>query len=241
MTPLILRPEPQATHFASLLRQAGHTPVVTPLLSMLPGAGLPELSHQLASAELVIAISAAAVEQADAALDTSGTHWPDKSYLAVGNATAAAWQTCGVSAHYPDDARSEGILTLPELANIQGKPLLILRGNGGREYLAEQLRLRGAIVSYCECYQRHWLALDGAQQFAIWHTAGVDSVMITSGELLNRLLTLLPQSASEWLHNLTLIVPSTRVADLVKAAGLPPPRLAANATQAAMLAALETS
>ena len=65
--------------------------------------------------------------------------------------------------------------------------------------------------------------------------------MITSGELLNRLLTLLPQSASEWLHNLTLIVPSTRVADLVKAAGLPPPRLAANATQAAMLAALETS
>jgi len=240
MRPLILRPEPQASSFARLLRSAGHQPVVTPLLAIIEGRELTSLPQWLEWADIVVAVSAAAVEQGSAYLTAHGTCWPAKPCLAVGSATAASWQEQGVSAHYPQDARSEGLLSLPELAAVAGKKVLILRGDGGRAYLGEQLEARGAMIRYGECYRRHWLELDGNQLFTQWHTARVDSVMLTSGELLNRLLTIMPHHALPWLQQLTWIVPSTRVADLVQAAGLPPARVALDATPAAMLAALET-
>ncbi len=104
--------------------------------------------------------------------------------------------------------------------------------------LAKALRARGAQVSYCECYRRCWPELDGARLCARWHTARIDSVIITSGELLRRLLELVPESERPWLQHLLFIVPSPRVATLVVEAGLPAPRLAAGATHAALLAAL---
>lgn len=239
MTPLILRPEPQATHFAQLLRAAGHQPVVTPLLNIVAGRELTALPQWLLWADIVIAVSAAAVEQGGEYLATAGSSWPAKPCLAVGSATAASWQEQGVSARYPQDARSEGLLGLPELDAIEGKKILILRGDGGRAYLGEQLAARGAIIRYGECYRRHWLEQDGKQLFSLWHTAGVDSVMLTSGELLHRLLTIMPSDALPWLHKLMWIAPSARVASLVQEAGLPPARVAVDATPAAMLAALE--
>ncbi len=240
MTPLILRPEPQASNFAQLLRSAGHQPVVTPLLTIIAGRELASLPEWLLWADIVVAVSAAAVEQGNAYLTKAGIGWPDKPCLAVGNATAASWQEAGVSAHYPQDARSEGLLSLPELGAVAGKKVLILRGDGGRAYLGEQLEARGAIIRYGECYRRHWLEQDGNLLFTQWHTARVDSVMLTSGELLNRLLAIMPHHALPWLQQLTWIVPSARVANLVQDAGLPPAIVAADATPLAMLAALET-
>ena len=238
MTPLILRPEPQASELARQLASAGHQPVVTPLLTILPGRELPELYARLQARELIIAVSAQAVEQASHTLARSELSWPQRTYLAVGSATAESWREDGVSAHYPEDARSEGLLAHPELQHVAGKAILILRGDGGRELLAEALRARGARVNYCECYRRCWPELDGARLCARWHTARIDSVIITSGELLRRLLELVPESERPWLQHLLFIVPSPRVATLVVEAGLPAPRLAAGATHAALLAAL---
>ncbi|MGL4204751.1 MAG: uroporphyrinogen-III synthase [Aeromonadaceae bacterium] len=238
MTPLILRPEPQASELARQLHAAGHSPVVSPLLSIKPGRELSELVPRLQLSDLVIAVSAQAVEQANLHLRQAHLDWPERTYLAVGSTTAESWRESGVSAHYPQDARSEGLLTHARLQSVAGKSILILRGDGGRELLAETLRARGAHVRYCECYQRYWPKLDGAQLCARWHTAKIDSVIITSGELLRRLLELVPHSERDWLKHLLFIVPSARVAALVVEAGLPAPRLAAGATHAALLAAL---
>ena len=238
MTPLILRPEPQASELAQLLTNAGHSPVVSPLLTLLPGRELTELTQRLQQSDLVIAVSAQAVEQANSHLRQIGLDWPERTYLAVGSTTAESWREGGVSAHYPEDARSEGLLAHPKLQNVAGKSILILRGDGGRELLAETLRVRGAHVSYCECYRRCWPELDSLQLCAKWHTAKIDSVIITSGELLRRLLELVPEGERPWLQHLLFIVPSVRVASLVVEAGLPAPQLAAGATHAALLAAL---
>ena len=155
-----------------------------------------------------------------------------------GATTAASWQESGVQPLVPQDARSEGLLALPALSQVRGKRILILRGDGGREFLAEQLRARGALVDYCESYRRHWLPLDGETLCTQWRTAGVDSVIISSGEILRRLLELVPATEGPWLHQLLFIVPSHRVATLVEEAGLPAPRIAQGATHAAMVAAL---
>ena len=121
---------------------------------------------------------------------------------------------------------------------VQGRRVLILRGDGGREFLAEQLRQRGAEVHYGECYQRQWPELDGPALCTQWRTVGVDSVIISSGEILRRLLQLIPDQDRHWLDSLQIIVPSHRVATLVAEAGLPAARVAQGATHAAMVAAL---
>lgn len=238
MTPLILRPEPQASELARLLRQAGHQPQLCPLLQIVPGRDLPALPELLRSHDLLIAISAHAVEQADLWLQQQAKSWPRIPTFAVGSATAASWQACHIDAITPVDARSEGLLALPELMTVQGQRVLILRGDGGREFLAEQLRQRGAEVHYGECYQRQWPELDGPALCTQWRTVGVDSVIISSGEILHRLLQLIPDQDRHWLDSLQIIVPSHRVATLVAEAGLPAARVAQGATHAAMVAAL---
>ena len=238
MRPLILRPHPQAEALASQLRRAGHDPVVRPLLEVIPGRELSDLPEHLAHHPWLIAISAAAVEQAQRWLQSHQLNWPPTPTFAVGQATAEAWLQAGRTARYPDDARSEGILALPEMTRVAGQRVLILRGDGGREWLAEQLRARGARVTYCECYQRHWLPLDGQQLCSQWRTAGVDSVIISSGELLRRLLSLLPEQQRDWWQQWRFIVPSHRVAELVLDAGLPAPTIATGASHSAFCQAL---
>ncbi|MBP8220683.1 MAG: uroporphyrinogen-III synthase, partial [Aeromonadaceae bacterium] len=174
MTVLILRPEPQASTLAERLREAGYQAVVTPLLQIQPGRQLAQLASALPRHDLLIAVSSHAVEQATAWLTVQGLAWPQLPTLAVGATTAASWQESGVQPQVPQDERSEGLLALPALNEVQGKQILILRGDGGREFLAEQLRARGALVDYCECYRRHWLTLDGATLCTQWRTAGVD-------------------------------------------------------------------
>ena len=93
MTPLILRPQPAADELAALLRRQGHTPVVCPLLSYLPGSELGALSDRLSQADIVISISVAAVHYASEQLTKQQVNWPQHCrYLAVGATTAAQWQ-----------------------------------------------------------------------------------------------------------------------------------------------------
>ncbi|MCZ6723476.1 MAG: uroporphyrinogen-III C-methyltransferase [Gammaproteobacteria bacterium] len=49
---------------------------------------------------------------------------------------------------------SEGLLACPELHQVEGRKILILRGQQGRNLLGDELRARGATVSYCEVYRR---------------------------------------------------------------------------------------
>jgi len=220
MTPLILRPQPAADELAARLREQGHHPVVCPLLSYLPGSELAALTERLSQADIVISISVAAVQYASEQLAQQQTNWPPHcTYLAVGATTAAQWQQQGVTVISPTDARSEGLLALPVLQSAAGKRILILRGNGGRELLADGLCQLGAQVSYLECYRRHYLHTDGTPLLQEWQAAGVDSVIISSSKLFRQLIRLLPETANGWLSSQHWFVPSQRTADELHQAG----------------------
>ncbi|WP_227160378.1 uroporphyrinogen-III synthase, partial [Enterobacter cloacae] len=102
-------------------------------------------THQ--EGDLLIAWSQPAVEYAHAQLQQQGQNLPTAPrYFALCRSTALALHTVsGADVRYPlDRETSEVLLPLPELQTLIGKRALILRGNGGRERLAETLRELGA-------------------------------------------------------------------------------------------------
>jgi len=214
--------------------------VVCPLLNYLPGSELSQLAHQLAQADIVIAVSMAAVQYASTQLANQQQNWPSHcTYLAVGVATAAQWQQQRVPVISPKNACSEGLLALPALQSVSGKKVLILRGDGGRELLADVLSQQGATVCYLECYRRHYLYTDGAALLREWQAAGVDSVIISSSQLFRQLMTLLPNTARDWLAQQHWFVPSQRAATEINEAGFKTVTIMSGVQHDAVVAALQ--
>lgn len=239
MIPLVVRPAEQAGELARLLCRQGHQPLCCPLLETRPGGELPSLPELLSQADVVIAVSMHAVNFAHHFLLQTGQTWPHIEYFAVGQASADAFAEIGIEAVCPEDPRSEGLLLLPALQGVAGKRVLILRGNGGRDLIASTLASRGALVHYCATYERHYPELDGDALTRHWQGAGLDSLLVTSGELLQRLLELVPSQQRPWLYDRLLVVPSPRVADLAEAAGFTRIVIAQGASNQALVAALE--
>lgn len=239
MVPLVVRPAAQANQLVQMLRQLGHAPLCCPLLETRPGCDLPHLGDMLREADLVIAVSMHAVHFAHYFLLQTGQTWPHIDYFAVGQASADAFAEAGIQALCPADPRSEGLLALPALQRVSGRRVLILRGNDGRDLIARTLASRGALVHYCATYERHYPDLDGDALTRHWQAAGLDSLLITSGELLQRLLALVPGPQHPWLYDRLLVVPSPRVAEMAEGAGFTRIVIAQGASNQALVAALE--
>ena len=246
MSILVTRPSPQGDELVSRLRALGREAWSFPLIEFAPGSELPHLSHRLAAlgeGDLLFALSQHAVAFAQARLQQEGADWPDTpGYFSIGRTTALALhQVSGAEVRYPLDREiSEVLLQLPELQNIAGQKALILRGNGGRELLGETLTRRGAAVAFCECYQRCFRHYDGAEEAMRWQRRGITTLVVTSGEMLQRLWSLTPEWYREsWLLHCELLVVSERIAKLARELGWRNIRVADGADNDALLRALQ--
>ncbi|EPI2802766.1 TPA: uroporphyrinogen-III synthase [Citrobacter koseri] len=246
MSILVTRPSPSGEELVSRLRTLGQVAWSFPLIEFTPGRELATLADRLAALtdnDLVFALSQHAVAFAHAQLQQLGLGWPvQPRYFAIGRTTALALHTVsGCDIRYPLDREiSEVLLQLPELQNIAGKRALILRGNGGRELLGKTLTERGAEVTFCECYQRSAKHYDGAEEAMRWHSRGVTTIVVTSGEMLQQLWSLIPQWYREhWLLRCRLLVVSERLAHLARELGWQDIKVADNADNDALLRALQ--
>ncbi|PSJ37855.1 uroporphyrinogen-III synthase [Zobellella taiwanensis] len=243
MTPLVVRPEPQNRALCRVLGDAGHRPVACPLLAFEAGAELfrlPELLGGLSPRDYVIGVSVQAVTFTDNALKAQGLHWPECHYVAVGDATGRAFAALGLQGvQVPEDPRSEGIISLPGLQRLEGRRVVILRGDGGRHMIAPTLTGRGARVDYCEVYRRRYHPDPEGHLAKSWQSSGVDSIIVTSGGLLQHLFQLAANSARDWLLSRLLIVPSIRVADQARMLGFTQVINAEGASNQALLNALD--
>ena len=113
---------------------------------------------------------------------------------------------------------SEDILRLPQLQDVSEKKIGIVRGQGGRELLADTLRERGAIVDYLEAYSRTSIDYTSADFCNRLLEAGVNVLTVNSGESLDRLTHLLVDNRKK-LQQLNLLVPSQRVGRQAENAG----------------------
>lgn len=164
-------------------------------------------------------------------------------WFAVGTATAAILQAHGLSVSYPvqgDD--SEALWQLPALATVLATPgarVLIVRGEGGREWLAEQLAAQGAEVHYLQLYRRAVPDYSPTLIAERLQAERLNAVVVSSGQGLEHLHCL---AGDAWptIAALPLFVPSARVASLAQALGSRDPINCQGAGSAALMAALAT-
>lgn len=240
---LVTRPAHQAEALCALIEEAGGVPLRLPALEILPPADPAEVQVGLARLgeyDLAIFVSANAVRFTLAALVPRS--WPQSVEIAaVGAATARALQERGLTvAHCPEhEFTSEALLALPDLQRMQGKRVLILRGDGGRGHLRETLTARGAQVDYLEVYRRARPDTDPAPWLARLAAGEIAAVLITSNESLRSLLAIVGTLGLEQLRATPLIVGNARTRELARELGIDGAvTVAADATDAAMVAAL---
>ncbi|MDB1122662.1 uroporphyrinogen-III synthase [Vibrio algarum] len=170
MVVLVTRPSPDGEALCDALSSSGIQVIYQPLIQFTLGKDSPSLQATLQETDVVIAVSKPAVEWANRALHSKMQTWPDSiRYLAIGQKTADKLsEVTAQKVHYPEVSDSEHLLQLPPLLKPINTKVTILRGNGGRELIREELLKRGARVEYCEVYQRQTLLFDGHSRVKSW-------------------------------------------------------------------------
>jgi uroporphyrinogen-III synthase len=166
-----------------------------PAFRIEPAAMHGELQNRLASLDqyrIGIFISRNAVQHTLSLLHHDSGKLKALTIMAIGDATAAALREAGINAVSPEDAEtgSETLLQLPQLqaGSVQRIKILIFRGTGGRELLADTLRARGAQVDYASVYRREPIEYSPEQVDDVWLRQKPDLIVASSTEGLQNLL-----------------------------------------------------
>ncbi|MBE2244086.1 MAG: uroporphyrinogen-III synthase [Burkholderiaceae bacterium] len=171
---LVTRPARQAADWVARLRAAGIDAVALPLIEIAcaPDAAPVQAAwERLPSVRLAVFVSPNAAECFFGARP-SAARWPAGTRAAaVGPGTSRVLRELGVDAgqivepaHDAAQFDSEALWQQLRGADWHGQHVLIVRGDGGREWLAETLRAHGAQVSAVCAYRRRAPRLDDAQQ-----------------------------------------------------------------------------
>ncbi len=133
------------------------TLITQPLLAIQPlpdGGELPGALAAMTPTDLVVFVSPRAVEAARAVCPLGD--WPAREFAAVGAATGGALAEAGRPAAFLPDASedSEGLLESLRDVPVTGRRVWIIRGETGRELLADALAARGAEPRFVAVYRR---------------------------------------------------------------------------------------
>lgn len=247
---LITRPAHQQPPLITGLQARGAKTISLPLLAITaPSRGdqADVLRRQLLaldSYELLVFISSNAVREGCKAIDD---YWPQfpvgLDLLAIGPSTAAlAEELTGQRVRSAAGGMtSEDLLDLDCFTNIEGRRIGIFRGEGGRDFLAQQLRKRGAQVDYFDVYRREELNYEDTQVREALIESEPTLLTAMSGQTLQALRGLIDQLSepqADKLLTLPVIVPSQRVRDLAAEMGFENPIAAPGADFDSLLQAL---
>ena len=229
---LVTRPAAQAGTLCALIAAAGGEAVPFPTLEIIstwksdPRGSLLN-SGNLIKTDIVVFISPTAVNEGLGALSEYGVtlaNWPaGTAVAAVGRGTAAALARQGIATVIAptDGADSEALAALPVFRpeSVAGKSILIVRGEGGRDWLVDTLRLRGAQVSVAECYRRALPRADAAGLAERWLSGHIAAATVHSRGALDNLLVMLPAAARSAALATPLFASHPRIAEHARALG----------------------
>ena len=164
MRVLVTRPAAQAEEWVAALTRRGLDAVALPLISIAAAQDLSAVHGawtSLSSHQLIFFVSPNAVEWFFAARPNHQAWPPALQAASPGPGTTAALLRSGVVPHLivepradADQFDSEALWQVLQTQRWEAASVLVVRGDGGRDWLAEQLRTAGALVSFVSAYRR---------------------------------------------------------------------------------------
>jgi uroporphyrinogen-III synthase len=223
---LVTRPLKQADNLCDLIEASNGQAIRFPTIEILPPDNS-ESVHQklgeLSNFDMGIFISRNAVLKTIQHPAFNMIQLQGLTLFAIGAGTAEQLSEFGIVhvAYVEGKSSSEELLEKEELQTkcVANKNIIIFRGRGGREYLAETLKSRGAKVDYIEVYIRNCPNYDRSVLEQIWLDGGPDIIVVTSSEALQNLFHMLSSEQRELLIHKQLITIGTRIADLASKLG----------------------
>lgn len=244
-TIVITRSTHQSKELADLISASNGRSILFPVFQIADPTDTRPLLKQierLPEFDIAIFISANAVRAAMKFIEVGGRPLPATTRLAVvGNATATSLASFGRPADiFPQNKyNSEALLAVEEMINVSGKKIIIFRGDGGRELLANTLRERGAMVEYAECYQRTTPDNDLTPLLASLKKSKINAIVVMSNKGLQNLWNMAGPEGQSDLQKCLLIVISERTATLAGELGFTKkPMIATVASDRAILEVL---
>lgn len=235
MRVLVTRPQPQADEWVATLQALGVDAVALPLLAIEAApdpAALRRAREAVGRMALVMFVSPSAVERffdgADPTL-VAAFSAPDAPIAGgTGPGTHAALRRAGVPeaaivTPSPEGGRFDSEALWQRLQSMaigwRGRHALIVRGEGGRDWLAETLRSAGAEVAFAEAYRRAAPRLDAPQQALLADALSRPTAhcwLLSSSEAVRQLPALAP--SADW-SRASALATHERIADTARSLG----------------------
>ncbi len=207
---VVTRPRELAQPLAAAIERRGGRAIVFPAIEIeeLPP---PAALQRIPDYPLVIFVSPSAVRVAMRAV----RGWPPGvAAAAIGTGTRRELERAGLTSVIAPQsgADSEALLAAPEMRDVAGKRVLIVRGEHGRPMLGNALAARGATVDYAECYRRSRPAADAAPLLGQWRRGAIHAVTVSSAEGFDNFLAMTGAEGAALLAGTPLFVPHPRIA-----------------------------
>lgn len=230
---IVTRPAAQAQAWVHDLCERGFDAAALPLIAIGAPAD-PALVlaawETLAEHALVVFVSPNAVEQFFAAAP-AGARWPDRTLAgSLGPGTTRELRARSVPAaaiaEPAADALqfdSESLWAELSARPWQGRSVLIVRGDGGRDWLADTLRGAGARVELLGAYRRVASKPDAAQRALLAAAVAAPAEhlwLFSSSEAIDRLAALCPELDAPAWRPAQAIATHPRIADRARALGI---------------------
>lgn len=223
---VVTRPQEQAASLCRAIREAGGEVVLFPVIAIGPApddAGLRAIAPRLDDFDLAFFVSPNAVRHA---LDSllSRRSWPAHLRVAtVGKGSERELARYGFDEVIAPQTGfdSEAVIALPEFAAsaVAGRRMVIFRGDGGRDLLADTLRQRGAEVEFVTCYRRFRPAVDPSPLLARATQMRLDALLLTSSEGVDNLVAMVGTAGMQMLEAVPVFAPHPRIATRARDAG----------------------
>ena len=225
---LVTRPQPQADTWVRELRAHGVPAHALPLLQIEPAAepAAHDAWRALERYALVMFVSPNAV-QSFVALRPAAQAWPARTLAgSTGPGTTHALRAAGVPQalivepeRAPARFDSEALWQRLRERSWAQAHVLVVRGDGGREWLGEQLRAAGAQVEFVRTYRRVLPRWSDEQQALAARALGVPQHtvwLLSSSQATEHLRQLLPHAS--W-HGAQAWATHERIAQAARALG----------------------
>ena len=211
------RPAHQQAGLTSLLQQEGAQVLSFPVIDIVPlesSLTQQRLTQQISSYDILLFVSRNAVDGAFRYLDSAHLK-PGVRFGVIGTATRVALaervanlDSCLLAAA---PYNSETLLEADTLQQVEGKRVLILRGQEGRSLLGDELVVRGAEVEYCEVYRRQLPRCDVTDFDQLVANSFPTLVILTSNIGMQNLIELVDAVAAERLRQIPWLLISERM------------------------------